>query len=74
MIYNMYIFDRLGTCVHYAEWNRTNASNLPKEEVTFYSLKFVLSHNKIETTEYSNYPKYSQLKSHLILKSHSYLN
>ncbi|KAF6040395.1 TRAPPC1 [Bugula neritina] len=32
MIFNLYIFDRLGTCVLYAEWNRKKPANLPKDE------------------------------------------
>ncbi|XP_067948655.1 trafficking protein particle complex subunit 1-like [Watersipora subatra] len=32
MIYNIYIFDRLGTCLYYTEWSRPNQSTLPKEE------------------------------------------
>jgi len=32
-IFNLYIFDRNGTCLYYREWNRTRQSGLAKEEV-----------------------------------------
>ncbi|KAK2193536.1 hypothetical protein NP493_10g04045 [Ridgeia piscesae] len=31
-IFNLYIFDRNGTCLYYREWNRTRQSGLAKEE------------------------------------------
>lgn len=32
-IYNLYIFDKMGTLMHYAEWNRTKKSGITREEV-----------------------------------------
>ena len=32
-IFNLYIFDKLGTLMYYAEWNRTKKSGLTQEEV-----------------------------------------
>lgn len=32
-IYNLYIFDHLGTCLFYTEWNRKNHSAMASEEV-----------------------------------------
>lgn len=32
MIYNFYIFDRKGSCIHYVEWNRTTAQVTSAEE------------------------------------------
>ncbi|KAH8310580.1 hypothetical protein KR044_002051 [Drosophila immigrans] len=31
-IYNLYIFDKMGTLMHYAEWNRTKKSGITREE------------------------------------------
>ncbi|XP_037810972.1 trafficking protein particle complex subunit 1 isoform X1 [Lucilia sericata] len=31
-IFNLYIFDKLGTLMYYAEWNRTKKSGLTQEE------------------------------------------
>ncbi|PIK48632.1 putative trafficking protein particle complex subunit 1 [Apostichopus japonicus] len=31
-IYNMYIFDRNGTCLFYQEWQRNKSSGMPQEE------------------------------------------
>lgn len=35
-IYNLYIFDKMGTLMHYAEWNRTKKSGITREEVEFF--------------------------------------
>ncbi|XP_065072779.1 trafficking protein particle complex subunit 1 [Ochlerotatus camptorhynchus] len=32
MIYNLYIFDKYGTLLHYAEWNRLKQSGITKDE------------------------------------------
>lgn len=32
-IFNLYIFDKMGTLMHYAEWNRTKKSGITREEV-----------------------------------------
>lgn len=32
-IYNLYIFDKFGTLLYYAEWNRVKQSGITKEEV-----------------------------------------
>ncbi|KAK3739958.1 hypothetical protein QZH41_012798 [Actinostola sp. cb2023] len=34
-IYNMYIFDRHGTCLYYEEWNRTKTSEMSREQASF---------------------------------------
>ncbi|EDW14559.1 trafficking protein particle complex subunit 1 [Drosophila mojavensis] len=31
-IFNLYIFDKMGTLMHYAEWNRTKKSGITREE------------------------------------------
>ncbi|KAH8399414.1 hypothetical protein KR215_009896 [Drosophila sulfurigaster] len=31
-IYNLYIFDKMGTLMYYAEWNRTKKSGITREE------------------------------------------
>ncbi|KAH8247795.1 hypothetical protein KR038_010037 [Drosophila bunnanda] len=31
-IFNLYIFDKYGTLLHYAEWNRTKKSGITREE------------------------------------------
>lgn len=38
-IYNLYIFDKMGTLMHYAEWNRTKKSGITREEVGSSTLK-----------------------------------
>lgn len=34
-IYNIYIFDRMGTLLYHANWNRLKQSGMSSEEVTF---------------------------------------
>lgn len=34
-IYHLYIFDKFGTMLYYAEWNRTKKSGVSREEVGF---------------------------------------
>lgn len=36
MIYNLYIFDKYGTLLHYAEWNRLKQSGITKDEVSLH--------------------------------------
>lgn len=33
-IYNFYMFDRLGTCIHYREWRRDKRSGMDMAEVS----------------------------------------
>lgn len=40
-IYNMYIFDRNGTCLFYQEWQRNKSSGMPQEEVEFLLLHVI---------------------------------
>lgn len=40
-IFNLYIFDKLGTLMYYAEWNRTKKSGLTQEEVSFLIRKMI---------------------------------
>jgi len=46
-IYNLYIFDKMGTLMHYAEWNRTKKSGITREEVSVVQQQHV---NKQKTT------------------------
>ena len=34
-VYNIYIFNREGTCLYHYEWNRRTDSNMPKHEVMY---------------------------------------
>eukprot|EP01094_Clydonella_sp_ATCC50884_P018183 TRINITY_DN3314_c5_g1_i1.p3 TRINITY_DN3314_c5_g1~~TRINITY_DN3314_c5_g1_i1.p3 ORF type:complete len:141 (-),score=41.80 TRINITY_DN3314_c5_g1_i1:513-935(-) len=43
MIYNLYVFDRAGTCLYYADWHRRNKSeNLEGEFKLVYGMLFLL--------------------------------
>lgn len=41
-IYNLYIFDKYGTLMHYAEWNRIKQSGITKDEVMYFYNIFVV--------------------------------
>lgn len=45
-IYNLYIFDRCGLSLYYAEWNRIKQSGITREEVSNKDF-LVLSFNNI---------------------------
>lgn len=39
-IYNLYIFDKHGTLLHYGEWNRVKQSGITKDEVNIHFMEF----------------------------------
>ena len=47
-VFNIYIFNREGTCLYYYEWNRRTDCNMPKYEVNAQYTLAVITH-KIST-------------------------
>ena len=35
MIYNLYIFNPVGQCLYYGEWERTKETDMSQDEVSF---------------------------------------